>query len=356
MKIAPLFRVYKKRKEITPILVHTNQHSDDKMSGTFFKSLGIPEQDYTLDTDKTSPSSTISSIMQGLGGILKKEKPDIVLVVGDVNSTLAAALAAHKEGVKVAHVEAGLRSRDRGMPEEINRILVDQISDMLFVTEESGIENLKNERVDDQRIHFVGNVMIDNLIHMLKAIDKSNIHKKIGLEKEKYAIMTMHRPANVDYKEKLLALLEIKKRVTRENGIKIVFPIHPRTQNNLDSHGLMTELGNIKNVIITEPLDYLDFTKLAKESALIITDSGGIQEEAAYLKVPTITLRDSTERPSTIICGANTLHSIEDTEGLLTKVKLAINIDRSIIKDVELNDGQASERIVANIINEFLNK
>jgi len=356
MKIAPLFRVYKKRKEITPILVHTNQHSDDKMSGTFFKSLGIPEQDYTLDTDKTSPSSTISSIMQGLGSILKKEKPDIVLVVGDVNSTLAAALAAHKEGVKVAHVEAGLRSGDRNMPEEINRILVDHISDMLFVTEESGIENLKNERVDDQRIHFVGNVMIDNLIHMLKAIDKSDIHKKIGLEKEKYAIMTMHRPANVDYKEKLLALLEIKKRVTRENGIKIVFPIHPRTQNNLNSHGLMTELENIKNVIITEPLDYLDFTKLAKESALIITDSGGIQEEAAYLKVPTITLRDSTERPSTIICGANTLHSIEDTEGLLTKVKLAINIDRSIIKDVELNDGQASERIVANIINEFLNK
>lgn len=350
MKIAPLFRIYKGVQGVEPILVHTNQHSDEKMSGAFFKSLGIPDPHHTLQTDNSSPLKSIHTTLQELERVLEIEKPDLVLVVGDVNSTLAGALAANKSSIKIAHVEAGLRSGDRAMPEEINRILVDHLSDMLFVTEQSGLENLKKEGVAEERIHFVGNVMIDNLIHMLPTIDQSSIYSKIGVKDEKFILLTMHRPANVDHKDRLLVLLEIVKRLTEETGIKIIFPIHPRTLNNFESHGLVGQLKNIENLVITEPLDYIDFMKLARGSALILTDSGGIQEEAAYLKIPTITLRESTERPSTIESGANRLHSMEDVDGLLTKIKSKLNEGWSEIKNIPLWDGLASQRIVDIII------
>jgi|SRR3989344_2274913 len=353
MKIAPLFKEYRKNKTIVPVLVHTNQHSDEKMSGVFLKSLNIPRPNYNLNINKKSPISTISSIMSGLEPILKRERPDLVVVVGDVNSTLAGALAANKSGIKVAHVEAGLRSEDLNMPEEINRILVDHISEILFVTEKSGLKNLQKENVTKSKIFFVGNTMIDNLINTLPKIDRSKILNKIGIEGDKYIVLTMHRPSNVDSRKKLLTLIEMKKRIIKDTSMKIIFPIHPRTLNNVKIHGLLGELKKIKDLIVVDPLDYLDFIKLIKKSSLILTDSGGIQEEAAYLKIPTITLRESTERPSTVECGANVLHQIGNVDDLIEKIKIALTVKRNSIKDIPLNDGKAAQKIVKTILNAF---
>ncbi len=352
MKIAPLFRTYKKYPQIDPILVHTNQHSDKKMSGNFFKSLSIPTPNYTLKIDKTSPVSTIATIMQNLESIFKKIKPDLVIVVGDVNSTLAAALTANKMQIKVAHVEAGLRSKDCSMPEEINRILVDHISDMLFVTEEAGVTNLKKEGVEKSKIFFTGNVMIDNLISMMPQID-SPPTKQTKLMSKPYIVVTIHRPINVDTREKLLLLKKIFEKIISLTGLEIIFPIHPRTRNNLKNHNLLDDILTIKRLTLVEPMNYVNFVKLVKNSSLVLTDSGGIQEEAAYLKIPTITLRDSTERPSTIKCGANILHSVKDINDLIKKIKLIINKNHDSIKDIPLNDGKASQRIVNAIIHSF---
>jgi UDP-N-acetylglucosamine 2-epimerase (non-hydrolysing) len=353
MKIAPLFREYKKNKNINPILVHTNQHFDKKMSGVFLESLGIPKPNYTLDANNKSPISTISGIMSDLEPILHKEKPDLVLVVGDVNSTLAGALAANKAGIKVAHVESGLRSGDMNMPEEINRILVDNIADMLFATEKSAIENLKKESIEKSKIFFVGNVMIDNLINMLPKINKSNITKTLGLSRKQYILMTMHRPANVDSKEGLINLIKLIKNITQETGLKIIFPIHPRTLKNLENFDLMTSIENIDNLKITEPMDYINFIKLIKDSFFVLTDSGGIQEETAYLKIPTITLRDSTERPSTIECGSNTLCPLSNIKYASNNIISIIKKNQKPIKNIPLNDGKTSKRIVDTIIKQI---
>lgn len=356
MKIAPLFRVYKENKSIHPILVHTNQHSDNKMSGVFFKSLGIPNPKYILKTDNSSPIKSLSSMLLELDSILDKERPDIVVVVGDVNSTLAGALSANKLGIKVAHVESGLRSKDRSMPEEINRILVDHVSDFLFVTEKSGVINLKNEGILNSRIYFVGNVMIDNLINMLPKIDKSKINRKIGLENCSYTVITMHRPVNVDSKKALEKLFNILEIVGQEIKTPIVFPVHPRTVNNLKKYNLWDKFLNIPKIVNIDPLNYVDFIKLIKESSFIMTDSGGIQEEAAYLKIPTITLRESTERPSTVLSGANVLHSTNNIKGLAKKINTMANLNRKSIKDIPFNDGRVSQRIVNTILKNLFKK
>lgn len=356
MKIAPLYKAYKKNAEkLQPVLVHTNQHKDDNMSGTFFRSLGIPKPDYSLSVTRESPVGVISQIMLQLENVFEKEKPDLVLVVGDVNSTAAAAITANKMGIKIAYVESGLRSQDRSMPEEINRIVVDHISDMLFVTEKSGVENLKNEGVENSRIFLTGNVMIDNLIQTLPEIDKSEIIKKLGLAGKRYAVMTMHRPSNVDSKEKLLGMLSLLKKITSDEDVIVVFPIHPRTAQNIEKFKLTKEMGKIEKLLIVEPLDYIQFIKLAKESFFIMTDSGGIQEEAAYLKVPTITLRKSTERPSTIECGSNHLMDMENLNGINKKIKEIIRFKKSDIGDIPLNDGKASERILDIIVKNIKN-
>ncbi|OHA94168.1 MAG: UDP-N-acetylglucosamine 2-epimerase [Candidatus Zambryskibacteria bacterium RIFCSPHIGHO2_12_FULL_38_34] len=350
MKIAPLFRIYKKYPQIDSVLVHTGQHSDDNMSGMFLRSLNVPNPNYVLNLDKKTPISSISSIISGLEKVFLKEKPDLVVVVGDVNSSLAAALAAHKANIRVAHVEAGLRSRDKSMPEEINRIVIDQISDILFVTEQSGINNLKKEGIDESKIFFTGNVMIDNLIFMMPQIDLSPIVEQTGLTDKSYIVVTMHRPINVDTKEKLLLIKEILEKVIKSTGLKIVFPMHPRTRNNFKYHNFLEEVLALKGHILTEPMGYIDFVKLVKNSSLVLTDSGGIQEEAAFLKVPTITLRESTERPSTIESGANMLHPIGEIDNLMKKIKTSINTNRNLIKDIPLNDGKASQRIVDIIL------
>jgi UDP-N-acetylglucosamine 2-epimerase (non-hydrolysing) len=316
------------------------------MSGIFFETLGLPKPDYSLSTNTGSPIKLISQIMSQLDKILEKEKPNIVVVVGDVSSTLAAALAAHKKQIKVAHVESGLRSGDKSMPEEINRILTDNISDHLFVTEKSGLLNLKKENIESHKVFFVGNVMIDNLINMLPRIEQSKIGEKLNLNDKKYAIMTMHRPVNVDNENGLNFIVELVESLVKEN-IKIVFPIHPRTQNNLKKHqNILARLNRVENLIITEPMEYLDFIKLVKNAKLVITDSGGIQEEAAYLKIPTITLRESTERPSTVDCRANHICHPQSVETIMTIVRKKIKMNRERILDIPLNDGQASRRII----------
>lgn len=352
MKISPLCKAYRKNKRIIQsILVHTNQHKDNNMSGTFFSSLGIPRPNYSLSIKNESSISVISQIMAQLEKIFRKEKPDLVLVVGDVNSTLAGAITANKMGLKVAHVESGLRSNDRSMPEEINRIIVDHISDFLFVSEKKGLENLNKEGVNSSRIFFTGNVMIDNLSQMLPGIEKSGIIKKLDLINKQYAVITMHRPVNVDSKKGLTRLVSLLKRIILEMNIAIVFPIHPRTIKSLQKNNLLDNLKKTKKLLIVEPMDYPDFIKLIKESLFVMTDSGGIQEEASYLKIPTITLRTSTERPSTIECGANHLLSFEDPTKTTKQIKQIIKkTKKEEIGDIPLNDGKASERIVDLII------
>lgn len=354
MKIAPIFKSYSKYPGIIePILVHTNQHSDNNMSKVFFESLNIPKPKYRLSIKRGSANSLIAQIISGLEKILEKEKPDLVVVVGDVNSTMASAVSANKMKVPVAHVEAGLRSGDRDMPEEINRIITDHIADFLFVTEQSGIKNLTNEGIPSSRIFFTGNVMIDNLITMLPKIQTSTVLDQHNIKKNEYVIMTMHRPATVDTKIGLQTIIRLIKAVINATDLSIVFPIHPRTLNNLTKHKLLNRLQKMDKLIVTEPKNYIDFMNLVQNSRFVLTDSGGIQEEAAYIKIPAITLRTSTERPSTIECGSNRLHHPWDIKGLVGVVKNIINTKSHNIKDIPMNDGKASERIVKIIIDKF---
>ena len=352
MKMAPLYRAYLKNMDlIEPILVHTKQHSDEKMSGVFFKTLGLPEPDFSLSTDNASPIVMMSQIMTQLDKILDEVKPDLVLVVGDVNSTLAAALTANKKQIKVAHVESGLRSGDKSMPEEVNRILTDNISDFLFVTEKSGMLNLQKEGIDESKIFFTGNVMIDNLINMLPKIQASDIQEKLNLSGKKYVVMTMHRPVNVDNEKGLNSIIDIIETVAKED-IYVVFPIHPRTSNSLKKFkDISDKLNRIEKLIVAEPMEYLDFMKLLKDSKFVLTDSGGIQEEAAYLKIPTITLRKNTERPSTVECGANHICPPDDEINIDKLIQDILNIKNDNISDIPLNDGKASERIINVLVN-----
>ncbi|MDE2041023.1 MAG: UDP-N-acetylglucosamine 2-epimerase (non-hydrolyzing) [Patescibacteria group bacterium] len=333
MKMAALYAAYRKHpQEIIPILVNTRQHADPKMSDVFLKSLDLPQPEYDAIIDIES--------------VIKKETPDIVLVVGDVNSTLAGAKAAQKCGVPVAHVESGLRSGDQTMPEERNRIAVDKISQWLFVTEQSGMDNLKKEGLDTSHAHLVGNVMIDTLIRMMPQIDASPAYQTISDPKLKYAVMTMHRPANVDTKNGLKSIFEVI-HIVAKNNLLVVFPIHPRTLNNVEAEPeLKKQLEQTKNLIPSGPMPYIDFMNVVKHATVVLTDSGGIQEEAAYLKKPTITLRDSTERPSTVDCGANHICSLSKLP-LIEKTLKEILADSNIkIADVPFNDGQAADRIV----------
>ena len=352
MKMAPLYVAYRKHPDtLEPILVHTKQHSDKKMSGVFFETLGLPDPDYSLSLDATTPSGTIAQIMSQLEVIFETEQPNLVLVVGDVNSTLAAALTANKKQIKVAHVESGLRSGDKTMPEEVNRILTDNISDWLFVTEKSGILNLQKENINNSTF-LVGNVMIDNLINMLPQIESSDITERLGLS-EKYIVMTMHRPANVDTEEGLNSMIQIIESVADED-MNIVFPVHPRTLNNLKKYPeAFKTLNEIQKLTIVEPMEYIDFMKLVKGSVCVLTDSGGIQEEAAYLKIPTITLRESTERPSTVECGANHICPPQDETLVMETIKKVLKMKPGDISDIELNDGKTSDRIIEILLKSY---
>lgn len=341
MKVAPIHKAFKKHHDkITHLICHTGQHYDEKMSKVFFEDLELPQPDFYLGVGSGSHAEQTANVMIEFEKILIKESPDLVLVVGDVNSTIACSLTAKKLHIKVVHVEAGLRSFDMEMPEEINRILTDRISDYLFVTEKSGLENLKNEGVDVSKIFFVGNVMIDSLVYYQPKINQSNILEHFNLSPFNFCLVTLHRPSNVDTKASLEKLVKFLNIIAKER--KVVFPIHPRTKNNLEKHSLIETLNN--SIILSEPIGYIDFQALIKNAELIVTDSGGIQEESTYLGVQCITLRTSTERPSTVDIGTNQLIGID-----LEKAEVAcLNVlagNKKAGTIPELWDGKAAKRI-----------
>jgi UDP-N-acetylglucosamine 2-epimerase (non-hydrolysing) len=357
MKVAPLHRAFVASGKIESKIVHTGQHYDAKMSDVFFNQLELPKPHYYLGIGGGSHTEQTAKIMLAFEPILKEEKPDLVLVVGDVTSTIACAMVAVKEHIPIAHVEAGLRSGDRKMPEEINRILTDSISDFLFVTEHAGLVNLAKEGVSDQKVFFVGNCMIDSLAFYkekaskldLKEILSSNLN--VALEQSNnqtikhfnYVLVTMHRPANVDTLEGLTSILEIIENASQHRNV--VFPIHPRTKNNIEKMGLKSKLDSIKNLILLEPQGYLEFLKLMENADLIITDSGGIQEETTYLQVPCLTFRDSTERPITVELGTNQL--LSDLNPTTVHHKMMEILNGKSKKGVipPFWDGHAAERI-----------
>lgn len=342
VKIASILRACTKASDIESLLVHTGQHYTDKMSKTFFEQLDIPAPDINLEVGSGSHAQQTAEIMKRFEPVVLKYKPDAVLVVGDVNSTVACALVAVKLSIKIVHVEAGLRSFDRTMPEEINRMLTDTISDILFVSEPSGLKNLKAEGIDGTKVHFVGNVMIDTLEHYRQKAAGSRILEDLNLKPAEYVVVTLHRPSNVDKRRALTNILDGLVEIQKE--IKVVFPMHPRTLKCITVNGLMQKSEDLPNLVLMEPLGYLDFLKLMSESKLVITDSGGIQEETTILGIPCLTVRENTERPITITEGTNILVGT-NTNSILNGYRESLNMAKPVTSP-ELWDGKASERIV----------
>ena len=358
MKVAPLHRAIKNLPGWTSKIVHTGQHFDAKMSDIFFTQLELPKPDFFLGIGGGSHTEVTAKIMLAFEKILESEKPDLIIVVGDVTSTLVCTLVAIKMGIPLAHVEAGLRSGDRTMPEEINRILTDSVANYLFVTEQSGLDHLKREGVPDEKVFFTGNVMIDSLVRYQEKAKSSSILEELGLQTiepvkntDDFIVMTMHRPANVDTEIGLRAILELIELSTAKT--KVVFPIHPRTRSNMAKFGLEDKLTQNKNLILTEPLGYLEFIQLMTHSKAILTDSGGIQEETTYLGIPCLTFRDSTERPITVTLGTNQL--LADLNPKITFAALEEILAGHHKKGQipPLWDGHAAERIAENLFNLF---
>jgi len=365
MKVAPLHRAIKNLAGWTSKIVHTGQHFDAKMSDIFFTQLELPKPDFFLGIGGGSHTEVTAKIMLAFEKIIESEKPDLIIVVGDVTSTLACTLVAIKMGIPLAHVEAGLRSGDRTMPEEINRILTDSVANYLFVTEQSGLDHLKREGVPDEKVFFTGNVMIDSLVRYQEKAKSSSILVELGLKpsdtenrrevsrlyETDYIVMTMHRPANVDTETGLRAILELIELSTAKT--KVVFPIHPRTRSNMAKFGLEDTLTQNKNLILTEPLGYLEFIQLMTHAKAILTDSGGIQEETTYLGIPCLTFRDSTERPITVTLGTNQL--LADLNPKITFAALEEILAGHHKKGQipPLWDGHAAERIAENLFNLF---
>ncbi|MGB8225644.1 MAG: UDP-N-acetylglucosamine 2-epimerase (non-hydrolyzing) [Sedimentisphaerales bacterium] len=349
VKIASILKACSKTAEIESVLVHTGQHYSNNMSDNFFEDLEIPRPDVNLEVGSGSHAQQTGEIMKRFEPVVLECKPDTVLVVGDVNSTVACAMVATKLGIKTIHVEAGLRSFDRTMPEEINRILTDAISDILFVTEPSGVTNLKNEGIDGHKVHLVGNVMIDTLdMHKRKA-DKSDILVRLNLLPGNFCVVTLHRPSNVDECKAFRSILDALVKIQDE--IKVVFPVHPRTLKQFELTGLIRNLNNFPNIMLTEPLGYLDFMKLMSESKIVITDSGGIQEETTVLGIPCLTVRENTERPITITEGTNMLVGT-DTDKILRGFRESLHRVKKKSRP-HLWDGKASERIIQVLLKVF---
>ena len=343
MKIAPLMDAYRGREEIEPLLVHTGQHYDANMSDLFFRQLGIPEPEINLEVGSGSHAVQTAEIMKAFEPVVLEQEPDAVLVVGDVNSTIACGMVAVKLGVKLVHVEAGLRSFDREMPEEINRVLTDSISDLLLCSEPSGVQNLRREGIADEKVHLVGNVMIDTLLRHRERAENSSIVGDLGLEESGYAVLTLHRPSNVDDPAVLGKLLDALEVVQRDQPI--VFPAHPRTREKLAHSGLAERTAELRNLRILDPVGYLDFLKLMASARLVLTDSGGIQEETTILQVPCLTLRDNTERPITVEMGTNRIVG-QDPERIVATYREVMEQGAAGGRVPPLWDGRAAERIV----------
>lgn len=358
MKIAPILREIERHGSLQAVLVHTGQHYDNNMSETFFRSLELKDPDYFLGAGSGSHAVQTAAVMVAFEKVCLSEQPGVVVVVGDVNSTIAAGLVAKKLQIPLAHVEAGLRSRDRTMPEEINRIATDAISDLFFTTEEEGNRNLLAEGHAREKIHFVGHVMIDNLLYQLKKIRNSPPPKRGALIRsvlpEKYICLTMHRPSNVDDKETFSRLLGAIRELSL--GVPVIFPCHPRTWNRINEFGLGELFHSIpadevqkqveRGLFATEPLAYDDFLYLWKDASLVLTDSGGLQEETTALNVPCITMRENTERPITVDIGSNIVVGT-DADKIVALGRKALNGGWKKSSVPPLWDGRASERIVS---------
>ncbi|HRS53781.1 MAG TPA: UDP-N-acetylglucosamine 2-epimerase (non-hydrolyzing) [Bacteroidales bacterium] len=346
MKIAPILEAMKSSPFIEPILLHTGQHYDDRMSGAFFRELSIPEPDIYLEVGSASHAKQVAKIMERFDDVCDALTPDAILVVGDVNSTLACSLVAAKKDIYVIHVEAGIRSFDKTMPEEINRILTDAVSDLLLTPTNDAVQNLLNEGHSEDKIRLVGNIMIDTLKKSQAMINASRILENLGIVKHNYVAMTMHRPSNVDSLDAFRNILSAIAHI--QTKIKVVFPIHPRTRKMMSEFGLQDYFDSLKNIIITEPLGYFDFGKLISNAKFVITDSGGIQEETTVYGVPCITIRNSTERPVTVTEGTNELAG-NDTALIIELAERILAGNWKKGKIPELWDGLTARRIVAAI-------
>lgn len=359
MKIAPIVAELGKYSEIEHRLVHSGQHYDELLSGNFFSDLELPAPDVNLEIGSGSHAAQTAEVMKRLEPILLECRPDMIIVVGDVNSTLAAALTAVKLEIPVAHVEAGLRSFDMTMPEEINRKLTDAISTLLFVTEQSGVDNLKNEGISANKIYLVGNVMIDSLRRHRGLAERSPILERLEIRQSggacrPYGVLTLHRPSNADRRDVLRRILETVQILAAD--LPIFFPVHPRTRKNIDLFGCASYLTNARSyrdgIVALDPLGYLDFLCLMQHARLVLTDSGGIQEETTVLGVPCLTLRENTERPATVEYGTNQIVGL-NPDRILSAARSILQGPRPAYRCPELWDGKAAERIV-NVIRKHL--
>lgn len=362
MKMAPLHKeLLKHKKNVVHKIVHTGQHYDKQLSEIFFNQLGLPKPHFNLGVGSGSHAEQTAETMVKFEKVVLKEKPDLVLVYGDINSTLAASIVCAKilqngKPVPVAHIEAGLRSFDRTMPEEINRIVTDSLANYLFVPEEDGMKNLHKNGIDHNKIFFVGNIMIDSLVGYLPLAKKSKILKDLCISEKNYVLVTLHRPSNVDTKENFLKILNIFKHINILNpNIDIVFPVHPRTIKMIEKFNLYKELDNIKSLILSEPIGYIDFLSLTCFSKFVITDSGGIQEETSFLNIPCLTLRENTERPITIKHGSNILCGSSEDK-IVNEIKKIFKGNAKHRRKLKYYDGNTAPRIVKIIIDKILSK
>jgi len=352
MKVAPLVEALKRHQASRPdleiLLVHTGQHYDEQMSRAFFNDLGLPRPDVDLEVGSGTHAEQTGRVMIAFEALLFERKPDWVVVVGDVNSTVACALAAKKLGIRVAHVEAGLRSRDWTMPEEVNRVVTDVICDALFTTDPMASDNLRAEGIDPGKIYFVGNVMIDTLLKHREVAAALRQWEQLGLQPHRYGVLTLHRPSNVDQPEVFEQIVGALEVITRE--LPLAFPVHPRTRRMAENCGLWARLEAMPNMRLLAPLGYLEMLSLAGQAAVILTDSGGLQEEAVVLGVPCITLRPNTERPVTIAVGANQLVG-NDPGAIIAAVRAKIVAGRNSFRRPEKWDGLAATRIAEILLN-----
>lgn len=349
IKITQLEKCFRSYPAIEYKLLHTGQHYDYNMNDIFFQQLGVKAPDVFLNINQGSQIEVISQIMKKFEEFILDYKPDLVMVPGDVNSSFACAFVASRHNIPVAHIESGLRSFDMTMPEEVNRILIDDVAELFFVTEPSGEENLLKENKSERKIRYVGNSMIDSLVAFMPLIDKAEIRKSVNADD--YYLVTFHRPANVDDSKNLKIVAEILTEISKKR--KVVFPIHPRTRKRFHEFGFEKVIEN-ENIIITEPLGYLDFISLVKNAKTVITDSGGVQEETTFLGVPCVTLRQSTERPVTVTEGTNTMCELD----VKTILEILNSIDKGTYKKGAIPkfwDGKTSERIAKEVNNFLIN-